>query len=211
MLKSQNYVFRVHWLTIFKGKNPWDVSRKSMVLNDFIKALHEDEKELASKYKDERGTDWNAYVLDKEKSGFCKFDEWYFMDYSHITTQMDSKYKAKWGTRVVGVTINDRKVDVQLFAGGFHKVDEDERRKLIDMIKGPDNRGNELIREIIGPYEAAGHGVNFCVTLDNDAGERSDIMEVICNRAMYNIKALTAVWMNHNLMVLVLHEDASFF
>ena len=91
LLKSQNYVFRVHWLTIFKGKNPWDVSRKSMVLNDFIKALHEDEKELASKYKDERGTDWNAYVLDKEKSGFCKFDEWYFMDYSHITTQMDSK------------------------------------------------------------------------------------------------------------------------
>ena len=182
-----------------------------MVINDFINALHEDEKDLAGKFKDEKGTDWNAYVLEKEKSGFCKFDEWQFMEYSHIMTQMDSKYKAKWGTRVVGVTINDRKVDVQLFAGGFQKVDADERRKLIDLLKGPEDRGSELVNEIIKPYQAAGHGVNFCTTLDMDAGERSEVLEIICNRAMYNIRALTVVWINHNLMVLVLHEDASFF
>ena len=182
-----------------------------MVINDFINALHEDEKDLAGKFKDEKGTDWNAYVLEKEKSGFCKFDEWQFMEYSHIMTQMDSKYKAKWGTRVVGVSINDRKVDVQLFAGGFQKVDADERRKLIDLLKGPEDRGSELVNEIIKPYQAAGHGVNFCTTLDMDAGERSEVLEIICNRAMYNIRALTVIWINHDLMVLVLHEDASFF
>ena len=69
-----------------------------MAINDFTKALHEDEKELAREYQDEHGTDWNAYILAKEKAGFCKFDEWYFMNFNHLTIQLKSKYKTKWGS-----------------------------------------------------------------------------------------------------------------
>ena len=182
-----------------------------MVINDFIKALHEDEKELAKKFQDDKGTDWKTYILEKEKQGFCKFDDWQFMDYNHIRTQLDSKYKTKWGTRIIGVTINDRKIDVQLFAGGFRKVVKEEQRRLIDMIGESNGAANRLVNEIYRPFSSAGHGVNFSAVLDNDAGERSDILGVLCNHALYNIKALTVVWINHDLMTIVLHEDNTFF
>ena len=112
-------------MLIYEGIDPWDISRKEMVLNEFMNALHEDEKELAKKFQDSKGTDWNAFVLEKEKAGFCKFKDWQFMDYSHVTTQINSKYTSKWGTRMIGVELNDRKVDVQLFVTGFRPAKKD--------------------------------------------------------------------------------------
>ena len=114
------------------------------MLNDFVEALHENEKELASKYQDAKGTDWNAYILEKEKAGFCKFTDWQFMDYSHITTQISSKYNSKWGTRIVGVVINDRKVDVQLFITGFRTVKKDCHYSLYNKLHGNKSRRDAM-------------------------------------------------------------------
>ena len=145
-------LFRTKWINIYEGRNPWDISQKKMVLNEFVEALHEDEKELASKFQDEKGTDWNAYILEKEKAGFCKFSEWQFMDYSHVTTQIKSKYNTKWGTRMIAVMVNNRKIDVQFFVAGFRPVKKEGHYKLYSLLHGSGN----------GSRHEAENGFNNC-------------------------------------------------
>ena len=185
-----------------------------MVINDFIEALHEDEKELAKKYTDEKGTDWNAYITEKEKTGFCKFDDWYFMDYSHITTQISSRYNNKWGTRIVGVTFNDRKIDIQMYLLGFRPVKKVCRSNIYEIIKEEKGvvteRGKGAILDIINPYQAVGHGISFTTPIEKDDIERSEILQQCMGVSNYNLKAMTFIWINHDLMVLALHEDENF-
>ena len=190
-----------------------------MVINQFIDSLHEDEKELASKFQDNNGTDWNAYILEKEKAGFCRFDEWQFMDYSHLRTQIKSKYSTKWGSRLTGVTINDRRVEVQFFVAGFRPVKKDCHHKLYEALhvredeeyeESGTKKGKLLVQELIEPFQAAGHGVNFCASLDENGAEKPEIAKLCEGNSMYNLKAFTVIWINHNLMVLILHEDKAF-
>ena len=190
-----------------------------MILNQFIDALHEDERELARKFQDEYGTDWNAYILEKEKAGFCKFDEWQFMDYSHLCTQMKSKYTTKWGTRLTNVMINDRKIEIQFFVAGFRPVKKDCHHNLYGALhareddedeQGGTENGKRLIQELIGPFQSVGHGVNFCATMEANEMERPMVFKLCEGKSMYDLKAFTVIWINHNLMVLILHEDKVF-
>ena len=190
-----------------------------MILNQFIDALHEDERELAEKFQDENGTDWNAYILEKEKAGFCKFDDWQFMNYNHLLTQIKSKYTTKWGTRLTSVVINDRKVEIQFYVAGFRPVKKDCHHNLYDALKGREDaddeldgtkEGKKLIQELVEPFQAVGHGVNFCASLESNEAEKPKLVRLCEGKSMHNLKAFTVIWINHNFMVLILHEDKAF-
>ena len=190
-----------------------------MVINQFIDSLHEDEKELALKFQDAYGTDWNAYTLEKEKAGFCKFDDWQFMNYNHLLTQMKSKYSTKWGTRITGVAINDRKVEVQLFVAGFRPVKKDCHHNLYEALKvrkdeeyeeGGTAEGKRLIQEMMKPFQAVGHGINFGASMEQNEAEKPELVKLCEGKSMYNLKAFSVIWMNHNFMMLILHEDEVF-
>ena len=181
-----------------------------MVINDFTVALHEDERLLAAKYKDEKGTDWNEYTLQKEKAGFMKFEQWFFMDFNHITTQLKSKYKYSWGHRVVGVMINDRKIDVQVYAAGNAKINKKGQREVYDLITDSAAAGRNMIEDIMKPFLAAGHGVNFRVEIDNETRDKSTLIGALEEKAGYRLKAMTIIWMNQEVMVMTIHEDDTF-
>ena len=190
-----------------------------MVINQFIDTLHENEKELASKFQDENGTDWNAYILEKEKAGFCKFDDWQFMDYSHLRTQMKSKYTTKWETRLTEVAINDRKVEVQFFVAGFRPVKKDCHHNLYEALHIREDeeyellgtqKGKKLVQKLIEPFQAAGHGVNFCAPIEGNGAERPDLVKLCEGKSMYDLRAFTVIWISHDQIVLILHEDKAF-
>ena len=178
-----------------------------MIINDFIVALHEDERMLAGKYVDEHGTDWNEYTLQKEKAGFGKFDQWFFMDYNDVQTQMKSKYKNRWGHRVANVRINDRKVDVQFQVGGNAKIEKKGQYEARDMLTDSAAAGKELVANILEPFLAAGHGINFKVEIDGQTRRGSQLIKVLEDKAKYSFKAFTVIWISQNFMVLTLHED----
>ena len=173
-------------------------------------ALHEDERQLAAKYKDEKGTDWNEYIEQKEKAGFAKFDQWFFMDFNHVTTQLKSKYKYRWGHRVVGVVINDRKIDVQVYAAGNVVTDKKGQHEVYDMMTETAAAGKKMIEEVMKPFLAAGHGVNFRVEIDEKTRAQSTLIGALEEKACYRLKALTVIWMNHDVMVMTIHEDDTF-
>ena len=207
---SYSKIFRVHWITIYEGQNIWEVSQKKMVINEFTNALHEDERLLAGKYKDEKGTDWKEYVTQKEKAGFGKFDDWFFMDFNHVTTQLKSKYKNKWGHRTVGVTVNDRKVDVQLYVAGNRKIVKKGQDEAHDIFLRTAAAEKKMVHEVLEPFLAAGHGVNFRVEIDEQTRRRSELIAAFEGKAKYILKALTVIWINHEFMSMVLHEDDTF-
>ena len=190
-----------------------------MMLNDFTKALHEDEKELAKKFQDDKGTDWNKYILEKEKAGFCKFEEWQFMDYSHITTQISSKYVSKWGTRMVGVVINDRKVDVQFFVTGSQRAKKDCHYKLYKELHGTQSKrdaengsesGKKLIQDLVSPFQAVGHGINFSVSIETENEKKPELVKACEGKDAYKPRNMTVIWTNHDNMIVILHEDRHF-
>ena len=190
-----------------------------MILNQFTDSLHEDEKELARKFQDKYGTDWNAYILEKEKAGFCKFDDWQFMNYNHLLTQIKSRYSTKWGTRLTNVEINDRKVEIQFFVAGFRPVKIECHHGLYDALKGREDaddekdgtaEGKQLIQELVGPFQAVGHGINFCSSLNSEEAERPKLVKLCEGKSKYSLKAFTVIWINHEFMVLILHEDKTF-
>ena len=180
---------------------------------------------MAKKFQDEKGTDWNAYILEKEKAGFCIFSEWQFMDYNHILTQLKSKFKTKWGTRMTGIQINDRKVEVQLFIAGFQKVKNNCHHELCEALHGPRNDdgsrpmedhlngskdGKKIIQDMLEPFQAVGHGINFCAAFEVDKKERPKLARLCEGVAMYDLKAFSVIWTNHDFMVLILHESNAF-
>ena len=188
-----------------------------MILNDFVNALHEDEKELARKYKDEKGTDWDKFILEKEKAGFGKLwtGEWQFMDYSHVTTQLKSKYTTKWGTRMVGVMINDRKIDIQFFVAGSGRAQKDCHYNLYKQLHGTESKhdamngsenGKKLVQEFLAPYQAVGHGINFSAPIEVNEERKPELVKMCEEKGAYKPGAFTAIWNTHNLMVLVIHE-----
>ena len=153
--------------------------------------------------RDEKGTDWNAYLLEKEKAGFCKFSDWQFMDYSHVTTQIKSKYTTKWGTRMVAVMVNDRKVDVQIFVVGFRPVKKEGHYKLYNLLHGNSRyeaengseEGKLLVQNLLEPFQAVGHGINYNSPLDTNDDEKPDLVKACEGRSMYDLKAMTLRWL----------------
>ena len=203
------HLFRAYWATIYEGPNIWDASQKEMIINEFVNALHEDERMLAAEYKDEKGTDWNKYVMEKEKAGFVKFDQWHFMNFDHVTVQLKSKYKYRWGHRYVGIMVNDRKLDVQLYVVGNIKINKQGQTDIYDLVTDT-AAADKMISDILESYLSVGHGINFKAGIDQDTRRRSELIKAFEDKPGYKLRAFTVIWINQNFMTLIVHEDEQF-
>ena len=180
-----------------------------MVINDFVRSLHQDEKILASEFKDAKGTDWNKYTLEKEKAGFAKFDQWWFIDQSHIRTQLNSKYKFKWELENVIIEFNGRLVRTKTFAVSSRRSDKRNFKPIGELIReGGDNRAS-WIEELTRPFEPVGYGISFTTGLD-DADRKSRLISQLSDVGKMDLKKMTALWTGQDDWTIILHDDDEF-
>ena len=180
-----------------------------MAVNDFVVRLHDGETELAERFKDERGIDWAKYILEKEKAGFGKFDQWYFIDRQHITVQVQSKYKYQWEYGVGNVTYNSRLAIANVLIVHNEKPDFDGYQVIKDLARERKEDRVLWTNEIMQPYNAVGYGVNFSANTRHD-NNRHELLDILYEKANIKIRALTVFWLEHDKMVIILHDDAEF-
>ena len=180
-----------------------------MAINDFVRSLHQDEKQLASEYKDQKGIDWNKYILEKEKAGFTKFDQWWFIDQSHIRTQLNSKYKFKWELENVIIEVNGRLVRTKTFAVSVRKNVKGNFRPIGELIReGGDNRAS-WIEELVRPFEPVGYGVSFTALLD-EKDRKTRLIGQLNGTGGMNLRKITALWTAGDDWTIILHDDDEF-
>ena len=180
-----------------------------MMVNDFVRSLHQDEKLLAAEYKDSKGIDWNKYVLEKEKAGFMKFDQWWFINRDHIKTQLNSKYKFKWELENVIIEYNGRLVRAKFFAVSVTRSDKRNFKSIGELIReGGDNRASWL-EELVRPFEPVGYGVSFTADLD-EKDLKSRLIGQLNGSGKLNLKKITAMWTGPDDWTVVLHDDEEF-
>ena len=184
-----------------------------MIINQFIRALHEDELTLASKYTDEKGTDWNKYVLEKEKAGFAKFDQWYELDYSHIKIQIKSKYKFQWEMLIEDVDVNDRKITIHLFLVNEKRSGID--KKGLRELNVGDEEAKIFIRklwaqDLLSPFLPVGNGISFKATLTQEDNERCELLKIAVEKGKLLMNHMTVLWLNQDEMVAIIHDDEKF-
>ena len=178
-----------------------------MPINSFIRLLHENEKDLANKCKDTKGTDWNAYILGKEKAGYGKFDQWYFIQLEHVRIQLDSKYKYKWRKSITEVQWNDRKIDISFVAIAKTKF---KLAKFKSFLCESDIGARFWFHELLKRYEAVGHAISFCAPINALAIADSEMLRILRQEDEEKFEAMTIIWHDHNSLSLILHDDASF-
>ena len=180
-----------------------------MAVNDFVRSLHEDEKTLASEFKDKKGIDWNKYVLEKEKAGFAKFDQWWFIDQNHIRTQLNSKYKFKWELENIIIEYNGRLVRTKVFAVSVKRNYKGCFRQIGELIReGGDNRAS-WIEEVVRPFEPVGYGISFAATLD-ESERKTRLISQLNGPGGMQLQKITAIWTANDDWTIVLHDDAEF-
>ena len=180
-----------------------------MAVNDFVRSLHQDEKLLASEYKDSKGIDWNKYILEKEKAGFTKFDQWWFIDRDHIKTQLNSKYKFKWELENVIIEYNGRLVRTKVFAVSVKRNDKRSFKPIGELIReGGDNRAS-WIEELVRPFEPVGYGISFTATLE-ECDKKSRLISQLNGYERLDLKKITAMWTGPDDWTIVLHDDGEF-
>ena len=201
--------FSVRWVTTLTGDIIWEWKRKEMVINDFVRSLHQDEKTLASEFKDQRGVDWNKYTLEKEKAGFAKFDQWWFINQEHIKIQLNSKYKFKWELENVIIETNGRLVRTKVFAVSVKKSEKRKFKQIGELIReGGDNRAS-WIEELIRPFEPVGYGISFTAPL-NQTDMKTRLIVQLNGVGEMNLRKITALWTTNDDWTLILHDDDEF-
>ena len=181
-----------------------------MVLNEFTRALHEDELGLADKFQDTKGTDWDGYFKEKEKAGFMATTYRTFLEMDHIDIQIESKYKTPVKRTVKAVFFNNRRVGVEL---RVCSLKEGKAAKTCDIpAEGYEDTSSleEWISEILVPFQPVGYGVHFRANVDTSVMERAQPLFDILEKAKFSIVALTVFWFEHDKMCLILHDDAHF-
>ena len=180
-----------------------------MAINRLVIKNHEDEMVLADNYRDEKGTDWVKYILEKEKAGFGRFDQWYFIDEGHISVQLQSKYKYKWEFDAK-VMFNARAAIARVIMVHNNRWFD---REGLGVVRELALEGDEdkvmWTEDILKLFQPVGYGVNFRANVTPTVGA-CELIDIFHEKANIKIQGITVLWTAHDKLALFLHDDEKF-
>ena len=200
------------------GDDLWDIKKKNAVIESFVTAIYQDEKDQAEKYRNKKGIDWEKYYDEKAKAGFTNQKRWKFVDSREVFVQIDSVWlkpefglteeKISWSLRVENFFFHGSKVDIQLYAGSNYAINAEAKAKFKDRNeKSPDSLAWKWVNQIIKKYEPLGHGTNFQAKLEV---ESSDLIQILNDKIDFSLKNFTVIWTSHTFLFIIFHEMADF-